>query len=118
MHRQKGVSLSGFMLWSIVLIFAALLSFKIGPPYLEYTKIKQQLQALVQDPEVQSGQRRDVENAFSKRATIEDITAVSPKDLVITKEGDGIVVSVDYSTCVPVVSNLKACMDFSASSRR
>ncbi len=118
MHRQKGVSLSGFMLWSIVLIFVALLGFKIGPPYFEYMKIKQQLQALVEDPETQSGQRRDVENAFSKRATIEDISAVSPKDLVISKESDGIVVSVDYSTCVPVVSNLKACMDFSASSRR
>jgi hypothetical protein len=118
MHRQKGVSLSGFLLWSIVLIFVALLGFKIGPPYFEYMKIKKQLQALVQDAEAQSGQRRDVENAFSKRATIEDINAVTPKDLVIAKEGDGIVVSVDYSTCVPVVANLKACMDFSASSRR
>jgi hypothetical protein len=118
MHRQKGVSLSGFLLWSIVLIFAALLSFKIGPPYFEYMKVKQQLQALVQDSEVQSGLRRDVENAFSKRATIEDISVVTPKDLIIAKEGDGIVVSVDYSTCVPVVANLKACMDFSASSRR
>lgn len=118
MHRQKGVTLSGFLLWSIVLIFAALLGFKIGPPYFEYMKIKRQLQALVEDSEVQSGLRRDVENAFSKRATIEDINAVTPKDLVISKEGDGIVVSVDYSTCVPVVANLKACMDFSASSRR
>lgn len=118
MHRQKGVSLSGFMLWSIVLILAALLSFKIGPPYFEYFKIKQQLQALGEDSEVQSGQRRDVESAFLKRSMIEDITIVTPKDLVISKEGDGIVVSVDYSTCVHVVANLKACMDFSASSRR
>jgi len=118
MHRQKGVTLSGFILWSIVLIFAALLGFKIGPPYYENIKIRQQLRALVNDTETQSGLRRDVENAFSKRATIEDINAVTPKDLVIAKEGDGIVVSVEYSTCVPVVANLKACMDFTASSRQ
>jgi NAD kinase len=110
--------MSGFLLWSIVLCFALLLGFKIGPPYFEFMKINKQLQAVVQDSEAQSGQRRDVENAFTKRATIEDINAVSAKDLVITKEGDGIVLSVDYQVCVPVVANLKACMDFSASSRR
>lgn len=118
MRRQKGVTLSGFLLWSVVLIFAVLLGFKIGPPYFEYFKIQKQLQALVNDSEVRSGQRRDVENAFVKRSMVEDITAITAKDLVIAKEGDGIVVSVDYSTCVPVVSNLKACMDFSASSRK
>jgi hypothetical protein len=118
MRRQKGVSLSGFMLWSIVVIFALLLAFKIGPPYYEFVKIQKQLQAVGADPEARSGLRRDVENAFMKRTMVEDITAITPKDLVIEKEGDGIVVTAEYSTCVPVIANLRACMDFSASSRK
>ncbi len=118
MHSQRGVSLSGFLLWSIVLCFAALLGFKVGPPYFEFMKIQKQLQAVSQDSEAQSGQRRDVESAFLKRATIEDITAITPKDIVIAKESSGIVLSADYSTCVPIVANLKACMDFSASSHK
>lgn len=118
MHSQRGVSLSGFLLWAIVLCFAALLGFKVGPPYFEFMKVKKQLEATASDPEAQSGQRRDVENAFTKRATIEDITAVTAKDITISKEGDGIVLSVEYSTCVPVVANLKACMDFSTTTRR
>ena len=117
MRRQKGVTLSGFLLWSIVLIFAALLGFKIGPPYYEYIKIKRQLQAVAADPEARGGSRRDVENAFTKRSMIEDIQAISPKDLVINKEGDGIVVSAEYSVCVPIVANLRACMDFAPTSR-
>lgn len=118
MKSQKGVSMSGFLLWSILLIFVLLLAFKIGPPYFEFMKIQKQLQAVAMDSEARSGVRRDVENAFVKRSMVEDITAVGPKDLVIAKEGDGILVTVDYSTCVPVVANLKACMDFSASSRK
>jgi hypothetical protein len=118
MQRQRGVTLSGFLLWSIVLFFGALLGFKIGPPYFEFMKIQKQLQAVAEDPEARSGQRRDVESAFLKRAMVEDINIVSGKDIVIAKEGDGVVLTIDYSTCVPVVSNLKACMDFSASSRK
>jgi len=117
MHRQTGITMSGFLLWSIVLIFAALLSFKIGPPYYEYFKIKKQLQAVAVDPEARSGQRRDVENAFAKRSSIEDIQAITGKDIIISKEGDGIVLSAEFSTCVPIVANLRACMDFSPNSR-
>ena len=118
MHKQKGVSLSGFLLWAIVICFALLLGFKIGPPYFEYLTIKRQLQAVSQDSEAQSGQRRDVENAFMKRTMIEDIKSISGKDLVIEKVGDGIVISAEYTNCVQVVANLRACMDFAPSSRK
>lgn len=117
MHRQSGVTLSGFLLWAIVVCFALLLGFKIGPPYYEYIKIKKQLQAMGQDSDVQSGQRREVEAAFVKRSMVEDIEAVGAKDLIISKEGDGVVISAEYTTCVPIVANLRACMDFAPSSR-
>jgi hypothetical protein len=60
--------------------------------------------------------RRTVENAFDRRAVVENITAISAKDLEITKDGDKVVLSVDYSVKVPLVKNLNACMDFSVSS--
>lgn len=118
MRRQRGVSLSGFLMWAVVFIFAALLGFRIGPPYVEYLTIKKQLQAIASDPSVRSGQRRDIEDAFSKRAMIEDMPSLNAKDLVITKEADGIVISAEYTACRPVVGNLKACMDFAPTSRR
>ena len=118
MYRQRGVTLSGFIMLAVVGIFAALLGFKIGPAYMEYFTIKKQLQAIGNDPAARSGQRRDVEDAFAKRATIEDMPSVNAKDLVVTKEADGIVISVEYSTCRPVVANIRACMDFNPTSRR
>jgi hypothetical protein len=118
MYRQKGVSLSGFLMWAVVVIFAALLGFRIGPPYFEYLTIKKQFQAIASDPAARSGQRRDVEDVFSKRAMIEDMPSITHKDLVIAKEGDGIVISAEYSVCRPVVANIRACMDFAPTSRR
>ena len=118
MRRQKGVTLSGFIMVAVVFIFIALLGFRIGPPYVEYFTIKKQLQAIGADPAMRSGNRREIEDAFMKRSMIEDMTSITPKDLVISKEGDGVVISVEYTVCRPVVSNLRACMDFVASSKR
>ena len=117
MRRQQGITLSGFLLWSVVLLFAALLAFKIGPPYLEYLLVKKHLKAVAEEPEASSGQRRDVERAYSKRTQIEDTPSVHAKDIAISKEGDGVVLSVEYTVCRPVVANIRACMDYSASSR-
>lgn len=118
MHRQKGVSLSGFVLWSVVLIFALLLAFKIGPPYFEYMTLNKQLKATVDDPGTRGGNRKEVEHVFMNRAMVADIKSVGYQDLVITKEGDGYSLSIDYTVCVPIVSNIRACMDFSASSNK
>jgi len=118
MHGQRGITLSGFLLWAIVICGALLLAFKIGPPYFEYFTIKKQLQAIVKDNEIRSGTRREVEDAFVKRTMIENIKSIGAKDLIVTKEADGIVISAEYSTCVPIAGNLRACMDFAPSSNK
>jgi hypothetical protein len=80
--------------------------------------LNKQLKATVNDPGTHGGNRKDVENAFMNRAMVADIKSIGYTDLVITKEGDGYSLSVDYTVCVPIVSNIRACMDFSASSNK
>jgi len=112
MRRQKGLTLSGFLMWSVVAIFAALLLFKIGPPYLEFMTIQANLKAVANDPEGRSGVRRIVEDLFDRRSAIENITSVKARDIIITKSGDSVVLSFEYTVCVPIVFNIRACMDY------
>jgi Iap family predicted aminopeptidase len=116
MRRQKGVTLSGLLLWSVVLVFAALLAFKIGPPYIEYLSIQAQLKAIANDAEGRSGVRRVVEDLFNRRSAIENISAVRAQDILISKEGDRVVLSFEYAVCVPIVFNIRACMDYNPTS--
>ena len=95
MRGQRGVTLSGFLLWSVVLVFAALLLFKIGPPYVEFMTIQSNLKAVANDPEGRSGVRRVVEDLFDRRSAIENISSVKARDIIITKEGDGFWTVVD-----------------------
>jgi hypothetical protein len=118
MRRQKGITLSGFMLWSVVLVIAALLLFKIGPPYIEFLSIQSNLKAIANDPEGRAGVRRVVEDLFDRRSAIENISSVRGKDIVIAREGDRVVLSFEYSVCVPIVLNIRACMDYNPTSGR
>ena len=57
-----------------------------------------------------------LEDLFQRRSAIENINAISGKDIVITKEGDRVVLSAEYSQCVPLVLNIRVCMDFTPTS--
>jgi hypothetical protein len=118
MRGQKGVTLSGFLVWSVVLVFVALLAFKIGPPYIEYLSIQGQLKAIANDPEGRSGVRRIVEDLFDRRSAIESISSVKAKDILIARDGDQLVLSFEYTVCVPIVLNIRACMDYNPTSGR
>lgn len=116
MRKQRGVTLSGFIMWAVVAIICALIGFKLLPPYIEFLSIQTQLKAIANDPEGRQGVRRIIEDLFQRRAAIENISAISGKDIQIAKEGDRVVLSAEYSQCVPFVLNIRVCMDFTPSS--
>lgn len=116
MRKQNGLTMTGFLVTAVIVVIILLLGFKIGPAYMEYYTIKRQIRLVADEVSGGGVDRRAVENAFDRRAVVENITAIGPKDLEIAKEGDRIVISADYSVKVPLVGNLSACMDFSVSS--
>lgn len=118
MRKQKGLTLSGFLLWSIVVIAGLLIGFKLFPSYYEYYSIKRTFNVIVNDETLNALTKRDVEASFVRRATIEGIQALGPQDLTITREGGGWLIEAQYTVCVPMFANLSACMDFAPRSQR
>ena len=116
MLKQKGLTLSGFMTWAVIFAIAALLAFKLGPAYTEDLTIQKHFKAVAADSSLASGERRAIENAYGRRAEIDRITVLDPKDIVITKDGGSISLSASYSVRIPLVYNISACMDFNPSS--
>jgi hypothetical protein len=115
MLKQKGLTLSGFIMWAIIFAFAGLIAFKLGPAYLEEITIKKHLSGIAKDPAYASGNRSDIERAYGNKSMVEKTESVNYKDIIINKTGNGIALSVQYTTCVPLVYNIRACMDFNPS---
>lgn len=119
MHSQKGLTLSGFLMWAILVVFALLLGFKLAPPYMEYAAIKKLMRTLADDPGLRVGDyKKAIAGNFGLRAGIDNIQSVGPADLVIKKEGESVIITADYVVRVPLVGNISACLDFNASSEK
>ena len=119
MRTQKGLTLSGFMLWAIIVVIALLLGFKIGPPYMEYASIQKLLRNVATDAQAAGENYKAVAwREFSLRAGIDNIQSVRANDLTIRKDGQQVVITADYTATVPLVGNISACIDFNATSQK
>jgi len=106
--KEAGFSLSGLIVVLVVLGFLAVMAMKIFPAWAEYRSIKNAIAAA----KAAGGGTREIQQAFARNAEINNITAVSPKDLVITRDNGQAEVSFAYEKRIPVAGNLSLLFDF------
>lgn len=116
MHKQRGVSLFGFMLIAIVVIILAMLTMKLVPAYVEFFSVKKILNAMGQDGETKSMSNAEIRNSFAKRAEVGYVTVVKPENLDIDRAGGNVVISTEYEYRTPLIANISLIVDFKASS--
>jgi len=117
MRQQRGMGFAGVLLLLIGIIFVAIVGMKLVPAYIEYFTIKNAITAISQSGQLRNATVADVRKAFDSRATIDEITAVRPADLEITKDGNDIVIAFAYEKKVPLFYNISVVIDFAASSK-
>ena len=109
---QRGVTLTGLMIVLFVLIFIALLGFKLIPAYVDFYTAKKAINAVAR----QGTTAAEIRRSFELRSAIDDVK-VRPSDLEITKEGNELVVGFAYRKEVPLFANVGIYIDFAASSK-
>lgn len=113
---QSGLSLIGVLLLGAILAAILLVGLRLVPVLSEYFGVKRAITAVAGSADPQTATVSQLRAAFAKRAMVDDITSVNASDLDITKDNGQIVISVDYSRKVPLVSNVSLLLEFSASS--
>ena len=116
MKKQLGVSLSGLLMVSVVLIFVLLLGFKLFTPYTEFLAIQKIFKTLARDPEVRSGGKREFIQKWASYAQIENVSAIGGDDIEIVREGGNVVISAAYTKKVPLFKNVSLVIDFAPTS--
>jgi type II secretory pathway pseudopilin PulG len=108
MGREAGVSLSGLIVVLIVLGFLAVTAMKVFPAWAEYRSIKN----AIAQAKAAGGSVREMQQAFARNAEINNITSISSRDLVITRENGQPEVSFAYEKRIPVAGNVSLLIDF------
>jgi hypothetical protein len=111
--RQRGLSLVSLIFLGVIAILLLTIGFKLVPSLVEYLAIDRAVQRIKNE----GSTVREIRSAFDRYATIEDIKSVSSKDLDITKDADGVVISFAYSYSVPLADNVRLVIDYSGSTR-
>jgi len=114
--RQLGVSLLGLLMGGIILIGCALLGMRLAPSYIEFSAIKNAINAIASEQRG-GGNVSEARKSFDHRATVDDISSVKGSDLEVTKGPNGVSISVAYRKELPLFKGIGIYIDFHAASR-
>lgn len=118
MKKQQGITVIGMVFIAFLVVCGIVAAAKLTPAYIEYMSVKKVLKAMTNDPDFKNMTPKQARESYSRRASIDNITSLTEKDLDISKDGNELVVEGNYSVKVPLVANLSALMEFSVSTRK
>jgi hypothetical protein len=112
MRRQLGVSLTGFLAVCAILIVIGIFAMKLIPSYTEYSTIKRDLTEIAHNPDMADASDDEIRDAFTKKASIDNVTAITAADIDISRQP--LKLHVKYGVDIPVVSNFALHLNFEA----
>ena len=113
-NKQRGVSFLVIFLIGVVIALAAVGAMKVWPAYGDFLDAKKAIAGIAAS-EGRTGNVSEIRKAFDRRASIDNISAVTGADLEIGKDGGEVVISFAYSKKVPLFANVSLLIDFAAS---
>jgi len=112
---QRGVTLFGLMFWAIIVGFLALIGMRVLPTLNEYFTIQRAVKKIAAES---PSTVPEVRNAFQKQKDIEySISSIGPKDLVITKDNDKVVIQFAYDKEIEIVKPVYILIKYEGSSK-
>jgi hypothetical protein len=109
-HEEDGLSLVGFIFIIAILACVAILGLKVVPTVVEYASIRK----AIANAKVAGGTPQEIKTSFDKQRDAGYIESVSGKDLEITRNNDGIDVSVAYQKKIELFGPVSLVIDYLA----
>ena len=113
--RQRGITLFGLVFWGILIGFTGYLLVRALPTVNEYMTIQRTVEKIAQSQPATVAAARE---AFDKQKDLEySISAISGKDLVVTKENDRVVIGYSYEKEIPVMGPVYILLKYEGRSK-
>jgi len=110
--HQQGLTLISLIFTLGLLAFFVLLILKIGPIYLDHSKVVNALAALEKTPDVETMTEPEIRGILDKRFNMNYVTDVTRDDIKITQGGNYLKVVVEYDVIKPIFGNLSVLVEF------
>ena len=112
---QRGISLFGLLFWALLIGFLGYLMVRILPTLNEYFTIQRTVDKVAAASPATVAEARA---AFERQRDIEySISAITAKDLDITKENDRVVIRFAYNKEIPIYGPVYVLMKYEGRSK-
>jgi hypothetical protein len=112
MKKQQGASTLGILI--VVLFFGALVTLvvKLGPIYLDDLTIQEAIESLEKTDNLGKMRKAEVRGLIRKRLSVNNVRDFDEKLIKIEKEGDVVLINVDYEKRTGLFRNVDAIVSF------
>ena len=111
-QKQRGLTFISIVFILGLLAFFVLLGLKIGPIYMNHSKVVTSLSALENMPDVETMTQREIWDNLEKRFGINYVDKVGKEDVTVTKATAYTKVEIEYERVEKLVGNLSVLVEF------
>jgi hypothetical protein len=108
-HGMTFIGLLCILALAGVVVYAGI---RLAPLYLNYMKIARTLDSVAAEVKGDNPDPQAIRNLIDRHFNIEDPSAVTVKDIEITKDDGGVQMHVAYDDTVPYVANVSLSVHF------
>jgi hypothetical protein len=113
-RRQGGLSMTGFLFVSAIVVACVMLGFRVTPAYIEYYSVQKALEQSLADTKGAST-TAEVRAAFQRHADAGYIDSVRGSDVEVVKIRNEVTASASWTRKLPLFANVSLLLEFDAS---
>ena len=110
--RQQGLTFISLVFVLGLIAFFVLLGLKIGPIYLDHSKVVSALTEIEKTAHIEELSEAQIRNSLSKRFNINYVNDVTQDDITVTKQGNYLKVAIEYEVVRKIAANLSVLVEF------
>ena len=114
--KERGLSMTGFLFTTVVIIVVALVAFRVGPSYIEYFTVQKALDQTM--TEVQNPTIADIRRSMDRRLSADYVDSVRSSDVLVGREGNQIVATLSWQKVLHMIGNASILLEFEARATR
>ena len=110
-HRQRGMTMIGWLVLLVLIGVIALVSLKLIPAYMEFYTILQSAESVhaQASPETTA---REIQSAMAKRFSVNNVESLDPKEIEVTRVDGRLIIHIAYEVRKPMMGNVDAVVKF------
>ncbi|MFI3178549.1 MAG: DUF4845 domain-containing protein [Methylococcaceae bacterium] len=110
-HQQGLTFISLVFILGLIALFV-LLGLKIGPIYLNHSKVVSTLSELKRTPDIEYQSESEIRNSLSKRFNINYVNDVTQENITITRHENYLKIVIEYEVVKNIAGNLSVLITF------